>query len=666
MLHRRWLESLESPLELAGRRLRNRLMMSALTLQYGADGLVTDRHTGFYAARARGGVGLIFSEQFTASPLSESPFGHALRAYDPRQPTALRRMLDVVEPLGAAFFAQLFCAGAAGHSTVGLHPWGPLRGPSQVPAPGGEVPLPFEGTEMGQLIADFADSAARLVEAGVHGIEIHGAHGWLVGQFLSPFYNRRIDEFGGSVAGRCELALRIARAIRAAIGPRVPLGIALTYDELLGPAGITEEDALAQMHVFLEADVFDFFNLSIGSSHQQHFTIASMAVAEGFTLAFAAKAKHAAGTRAAIFISGRIVDAFMAGRAVMERKADVVGMTRALIADPDLLAKARAGASTVTRCVGANHCVSRALVDQPVACVLNPAAGREVDWNILPRARRRLSVRVIGAGPAGLTFAQAAGRLGHEVEVFEQEAFAGGHLAVLAQLPTRASWSNAVADQLNLLADVGGWIRLGERLEPAEATEGAPDVIAVATGSRWVVPEDPGAETPNAPSCWSLDQAIVQAVQTQGRGLGRRVLILDESGAFAPLGLADLLSAGGSQVFLATSQRSMGSVAAMELDLPHVMPQLAARGVEMKVECQFEGARSHCATLRGIWGGPPMEIADLDSIVFAQTRIPERTLFDTLRGRHSRVVCLGDALSPRSTAAVIHEAVVLARTLSES
>lgn len=662
---RRWLSALSQPLRIRGRVLPNRVMMSALTLQYGEDGLISDRHVAFYAERARGGVGLMFSEQLDASPLSPSPFAHALRAYDRRQVVRFRNVADAVHPHGAKFFAQLFCAGAAGASTVGLERWAPVRGPSSIPAPGGEVPLPLSEAELERIAADFARSAQQVVEGGLDGVEIHGAHGWLVGQFLSPYYNHRQDAWGGNVENRCRLALRIGQSIRAAVGEDLPVGIALTTDELMGPAGITEDDTLAQLEVLAAPGLFDFFNLSVGSSHQQHFTIASMAVPQGFTLPFAARAKAALGSRAAVFISGRITDAAMAGQAVATGQADVIGMTRALIADPHLPARAQGHAAPAAlRCIGANHCVSRALADQAVTCVLNPAAGRELIWQSLSPVAQGLQIRVIGAGPAGLSFAVTAARLGHAVEVFEAGADPGGHLRWLAALPTRSAWRQAIDDLCRSLQEAGGRLHLERELDETAALAGEADVIVIATGSAWVLPAEPAVPPDGGGMrCLSLDQAIAQAARKDLTPFGRHVLIMDGTGTYAPLGLADLLSNAGIQVTLATEQRCVGTVAAMELDLPHVLPRLAQRGVTMHAERRLGRIQSHAVRLEGIWDQAPIGIEAVDCLVFAAQRQPESRLYERIRNLHPHVLCIGDALSPRSTAAVIHEGVNTAREL---
>ncbi|MEP7244954.1 MAG: FAD-dependent oxidoreductase [Gammaproteobacteria bacterium] len=656
----RWLAALLQPLPLAGLLLSNRLMMSALTLQYGVDGLISDRHLAFYRERALGGVGLLFSEQLDASPVSVSPFRHALRAYDDRQIARFASVAATLQPFETKFFAQLFSAGAAGASPGSQS--APLRAPSNVPAPGSEPPSPLSTAEIRQIVRDYARSAQNVRAGRLHGVEIHGAHGWLVGQFLSPFYNRRQDEYGGPVEHRCRFALEIGTAIRAAVGKDFPVGIALTYDELMGAEGITPEDTLEQLRVLDGAGVFDFFDLSIGSSHQQHYTIASMAVPEGFPLAFSARAKAAVRPETAIFVSGRIVDPHMAGRAVADGAADVIGMARALVADPHLLPKfrARAGAA-ITTCIGANYCVSRALGDEPVTCVLNPVTGREGHWRTVPRTAAPLRITVVGAGPAGLRFASVASRAGHRVRVMERESKAGGHLNDLAMLPTRQSWTRAVEDMTRAATAAGVELLLGSEVSANELLRDAADVIVVATGSRWMVPNGVSAQDTRL---FAIDQAIRQAVRVGVSPFARHTLIVDSSGGYLPLGLADLLVSRGVRVTLASESESLGHIAWQELELQHVLPRLMQHRVETLVGHRVARVGDGHVDLESTRGAATKRVAGVDTVVFSVARRSVNDLFTELQGRHPNVHCIGDAASPRSTAAVIFEGEAWARGLT--
>jgi 2,4-dienoyl-CoA reductase-like NADH-dependent reductase (Old Yellow Enzyme family) len=644
-------------------------MTSALTLQYGHEGRISDRHLSFYRERARGGVGLIFSEQLAASPLSNSPFSRALRAYDRELIRGFEQIAAELQPYATCFFAQLFAGGAASSSTVGLDGWSPVRGPSRIGAPDGEMPLPLTRDDIDSIVKDFAQSAKNAREGGLDGVEIHGSHGWLVGQFLSPFYNRRTDDYGGSTENRCRFAIELGAAVRSAVGREFPCGISLTYDELMGESGITPEDALRQLRILNDTGLFDFFDLSVGSTHQQHQTIASMAVPEGFALPFAAKAKAQIGRSAAILVAGRVVDPYMAAHAIEAGMADIVGMARAHLADPHLLRKVRFGETEpVTHCVGMNACVRRALQDQPVICALNPVTGRESMWTPLIPVRPRRTLAVIGAGPAGMRFSLIAARAGHSVSLYERGRRLGGHLATLAGLPGRGGWATAIHDLEQGLAVAGAQLIQGR--EPMLSELMQCDAVVVATGCTWDVSGESFSrfdrgEIPGRASAHvlALDEAIRAATSFPPSDLGRHVMIVDGTGTFAPLGLAALLSSRGADITLVTAHDSLGRAALSELDLPHVMPILQTNGVRVIVSHDIRRIANTSVTLQNVWGGVAQLIEGVDAVVLALLRRPDDALFQKLCALRSDVYCIGDALSPRPLEAIIYEAEELARSL---
>jgi 2,4-dienoyl-CoA reductase-like NADH-dependent reductase (Old Yellow Enzyme family) len=666
------LEPLWQPLPLRGATLANRVMCTATTLQYGRDGLITDRHLAFYRERARGGVGLLFSEQLTATRLGETAFPNAIAAYDDRQVSRFAALAAELASYETRFFAQLVASGAKGASTLGLDAWGPVRAPSRIPAPGGEVPLPLGEDELAQIAADFAHSARNVREGGLDGVEVHGAHGWLVGQFLSRFYNHRTDGYGGSLENRCRLALQIGRAVRAAVGDDFPVGLALTYDEAIGAAGITPEDTEAQLEHLAAAGVYDFFDLSIGAPHSGHLTISPMSVPEGYALPFGARAKRVVGGRAAVFVAGRVVQLEMAARAVVEGAADVVGMTRAHLADPHLIRKARSGQGAwSTRCVGANVCVGRALAGTGVACVVNPVTGREARWGegTLGRVAEPRRVVVVGAGPAGLRVAATAAGRGHDVVVHEREREPGGHLRTLAWLPTRGSWLHAVEDLVAALERGGGELRLGSELGVESVVAAAPDVVVLATGAEWDRtgesarrPDRAGIPGASEDRVIDLGTALARA-RDDPRSLGRRVVIADEAGSYAPLGLAEALATAGVEVELATPAGAVGSAAAAQLELPHVLPRLARLGVTLTVSHDIAAIEGGTVVLRQVWGGPECRRDGVDTVVLAIRQRPRDELLEPLRALLGDVRLVGDARSPRPMVAVIEEAEALGREL---
>jgi 2,4-dienoyl-CoA reductase-like NADH-dependent reductase (Old Yellow Enzyme family) len=647
-------------------------MCSATTLQYSRDGLLSDRHIAFYRERARGGVGLLFSEQLTASPLSDTAFPRSMSAFDERQVERFAALAAALAPYEARFFAQLVAGGAKGDSTGGLDGWGPLRGPSRVNTPDGEPPLPLDTVDLEQLAAHHARSAGIVRAGNLDGVEVHGAHGWLVGQFLSPFYNRRDDEYGGSAENRCQLALELGRAIRAEVGEGFPVGIALTYDEGIGDAGITPADTERQLEVLAAAGVYDFFDLSIGAPHSGHLTISPMSVPEGYALPFGLRAKRIVGDRAAVFVAGRVVSLATAARAVADGAADVIAMTRAHLADPHLVRKAREGrAAESTRCVGANVCVGRALRGVEVACVLNPATGREERWGegLLEPATTPRRVAVVGAGPAGLRAAATAAARGHAVVVHERHDEPGGHLRDLAWLPTRSAWLRAIEDLVASVERHDGELRLRSAPDPAELAEAQPDVVLLATGACWEAsgrsarrPDRPGIPGADAGQVLDLGTAL-RRCRDDERALGQRVLIVDESGTYAPLGLGEALAGAGVAVEVVTPAASIGRRAAEQLELPHLLPRLGRLGVRLTAWHDVSAIEGRSVVLREVWGGNERRIEDVDTVVLALERQPRDELLVPLRATVRDVRPIGDARAPRDTIAVVYEAEEIARAL---
>ena len=300
---------------------------------------------------------------------------------------------------------------------------------------------------------------------------------------------------------------------------------------MIGEAGITPEDTERQLEVLAAAGVYDFFDLSIGAPHSGHLTISPMNIPEGYALPFGLRAKRVVGDRAAVFVAGRVVSLAMAAQAVADGAADVVAMTRAHLADPHLVRKR--GRET-TRCVGANVCVGRALRGVEVACVLNPATGREAYWGegSLEPAASPKQVVVLGAGPAGLRAAATAAARGHRVVVHEREDEPGGHLRDLAWLPTRSAWLRAVEDLVAAVERNGGELRLGSAPDPESDPGGrraARDRSLVARAGRSLRPRHRARALPRgcrrtgaAGADRRRDRHVRAARARRGAGGGRR------------------------------------------------------------------------------------------------------------------------------------------------
>lgn len=645
------LQPLLQPIRVGDCLVANRLMMSALTLQFGVDGAASDLHVAFYRERAEGGVGLILSEQLNATSICTSPFPTALHADKIECAMSLGKVVDALKHTPTKFFAQLFASGACGAPTS-LANLSPLRAPSSVGIPGGQTPLPLDREEIAQIVSDFASSAANAKAAGCHGVEIHGAHGWLIGEFLSPYYNRRDDQYGGSLENRCRLAMEIGRAVREAVGPGYPVGISLSYDEMIGDAGITPSDTLAQLDQLSETGVFDFFDFSIGSVHSEHFTIAPMDVDEGFALDFASQARRQLDGRAVVMVSGRVTNIGQAANSIATGHADLVAMSRAHIAEPHLLKKALGGERhLIRRCIGDNACLQSALAGEKVKCLVNPRTGRELE---IPERAATTSTRkrviVVGAGPAGLAFSQRAAMAGHSVTLHEQDAQPGGHVRIRSMLPHREVWKNVIDDLLAAFHHAGGGLKLESMLSQRDIDAFDCDLLVLATGAEWIELPTQAIAQAEGINVVSFDAAVSDT----GR-LGEHVVIVDETGSYEPLGLAEKAMLAGSAVTFVTSRSSPGDQTRSTMEYAHVIPRLRTLGVRIVAEAEVGQVRGRSLGAVGIWGNPLPDILNVTSIVSTTTRVPRQSNLLSL-AQSSNVKVIGDAFLPRETSVVLHDA----------
>lgn len=663
------------PLAIGRTEVKNRVMITGHTLLYGENGLVSDRHVAYFAERARGGAGLIVIEQQAAHPSGRN-YLQGCTAYDPAIVPRYAELAAAVHAHGARVFAQLFCGGAQGQGTMYIDGWRHLLAPSAVASTQfQELPAEMEQADIDSVVAGFVRSAGHVRDGGLDGVEIHAAHSQLLGAFLSPAFNRRRDGYGGSVANRCRIVLEIGAAIRKALGTGLTMGLRLSASEFLPKqAGITLDEAEQQVEILARSGLFDFFDVSGGGYFAKHVSVTPMMSdqAEGFLAPAARRIKQVAGNRAKVFVVGRIWNLALADEIVAAGAADMVAMTRAHMADPMLVAKARAGrAEEIVPCVGAMVCVRRLGEQNHVACLMNPAMGRERRWGegtleILPPAARR-EVLVVGGGPAGLKAAARAAERGHRVRLMEKEAGLGGRLRVLAGLPQRARWRLAIDSLVGAAERAGVHIETGRRAV-AETLRDA-DIVVLATGAVWdrsgfsaYRPERDGI--PGAAQANVLDIGTALArVAVDPSALGRRVVILDETQDALPAGLAELLAAAGVAVEILTPHLFFGDALARSYDLGFVMKRLAALGVGVTPQHFVERIDGDAVHAYAIWDGAPRTIAGVDTLVLALSRRPEDALHRALRGTRDGLHRIGDALAPRAIEAVIYEGEKIGREI---
>ncbi|CAN5196748.1 FAD-dependent oxidoreductase [soil metagenome] len=650
------------PISIGAIEIRNRLYMTPHGLGYAIPDparpgycIPSDRHIHYYAERAKGGVGLIIQESTVVHPSSEgSAFGYqtatVAAAFDPATIPHFARVADAVHVHGAKLFMQLWHGGHHADPRWELGgPRRPLISASSTPAVESNfVPRAMTVDEIGDVVQGFANSARNAQAAGYDGVEIQAAHSALVEQFLSPFYNQRTDDYGGSPENRLRFAREIVAAVRAAVGSNFAVGVRLNTDELL-PGGLTADDFIEIATRLDATGDLDFFDLDIGTMHT-----APLMIAPSFAPALPAEDFIAAlrpAIRRAVLLGcpGRMTEPADAERLIAEDKMDMVGAARAYIAEPDFARNAETGRHTESRrCIACNHCLEGIL--SGVNCVINPATGREKAWGrgTLKRARQRKRVAVIGGGPAGLEAARVAALCGHDVTLFERLPHLGGALRWASTLPGRDSYGAAISWFADRLAETGVAVKTGTAATGRMIEDFQPDAIIVATGAAFDATGATGFINTPIPG-WDG-----QHIFTPERYLAERphitgaAIVLDEDGQAAGAGIAELLADGGATVEIVTRWQLVAPRLQANGQFAFVLARLYAAGVMLSPNTYIKEIGPASVTLFNIFSNEERVLENVGAVVIAGSRKSNRALIPDLTGIASELKIVGDAQSPRS------------------
>ncbi len=646
-------ESLLQPLELGPTRVPNRIFSPPHGTSLARDGIVGEELIAYHEARARGGVGLTILEGMTVHPSYgfEEAF---LYAGSDRIVDGLAALGERCRAAGAPVFGQLFHAGRGVRlSHDGSKPL--AYSASDVPDERYRVvPVAMPNAMVYELIDSYVAAAGRLADAGLDGVEILAGMGYLIAQFLNPATNRRADEFGDGLENRMRLLREILAGCRARIGART-LGVRVTLDEKT-ERGLPADEMLAVCRA-LEADgLVDYFSVIAGSSSAPDGWIhvfPPMAVPPGFVAADAARLKAEVGKP--VLVAGRINQPQLAREIVESGQADMVGLGRALITDPEFVRKLRDGrADDIRACIGCNQaCVGHRLAHFPVSCIQNPVSGRERTLGDAVPADVRKRVVVVGGGPAGMKAAVTAAERGHEVSLHERETRLGGQVRLAEALPGRAEFGGVTTNLVRELERSGVDVRLGDELDRDGLLALAPDHVVVATGARSRLPEVEVDGTP------LLDAWTIVAGE---KVPGKRIVIADWSCDWTALGVAEMLARDGCHVRLLSGASVAGeSIQAIVRD--HWIGVLHALGVEMTPYARFYGALDGSAFFQHMTGGEAIVCDEVDAVVscYAPQANRDCAWIDDLDG--IGVSWIGDALAPRSVEEAILEGLRAARAI---
>lgn len=527
--------------------LKNRIMSTAHEPDYGEGGLPGERYRLYHREKARGGVALTMTAgSAVVAPDSPAAFGN-LRAYDDRIVPLMARLAEDCHAEGCAVMIQLTHLGR--RTSYASGDWLPVLAASPVREPAHRtIPKAMEEFDFERIAAGYAAAAQRMQAAGLDGIEIE-AYGHLLDGFWSPLTNRRTDEWGGSLDNRLRFTWRVAEAMRKAVGPDFLIGVRMVADEQ-AEGGIGRAEGVEIARRVAASGLFDFLNLIRGSiDHDARLVgvipIAGMASAPH--LDFAGEVRAATGFP--VFHAAKIGDVATARHAVATGKLDMVGMTRAHLADPHIVRKIVAGEEARIRpCVGATYCLDRLYTGGGALCLHNAATGREAALpHAIPKAEAPLRAVIVGAGPGGLEAARVAAERGHEVTLFEAAPEAGGQVRVLAANPRRRELIGIVDWRLAELGRLGADLRFNLLAEAADVLALRPDMVVIATGGVPRPPEIPGAAL--CVSAWEIVEGTVKPA--------REVLLFDEDGAEAGMSAAETLLRAGAALEIVAPERTL-------------------------------------------------------------------------------------------------------------
>lgn len=664
------------PLKLGNRTLKNRLIVPARTLNMAnKDCVISDRHLGIYRELAANGAAMIITEQHAAHPVAVGSFYNPCSAYDRASVPQFEKFAQIAEEHNVLGAVQLFGSGVNDRGTMVIDRWHELWGVSDMPSPVHvESVMVMEKHHIQELIAGFARSAQNVKSGGLHGIELHAAHGYLLAQFLSASYNNRTDEYGGSVRNRCRVVIEIGQAVREVIGSDLVLGVRVSWDEFMGPAGIQPDEAAEQVEIFASSGLFDYISVSGGAYHTLHVAVPPMGTQdEAFMVPFAQEAKQIVGDRSAIFTVGRIRSLYQAEQILEAGAADAVAMGRQLLADPHTIRKTREGREReIIRCFGLNECIGRLFDYQEVICAMNPVTAREGRWGGgLKPAEKVKDVVVVGGGPSGMKVAAVAAQRGHRVRLYERDDELGGHLKLLRRFPGRQEWDIAIDNLKRAVENAGVEVHTGKEVTAAELEGLGCDALILATGchtdlkgmstfrpGRW---EIPGVETGNVIDIRTAAARVLE----DPTALGKKVIIYDESKTFVPFSVAELAGKAGAEVEIVSPLMYVGEHVQRRLEMGYLAPRLADAGVVLTAQHSIDGINGSEVTITKAWGGGEARIErDVDTIVFATYRIPNLELYKAIdQSKFAEVHRIGDCLAPREFSALIYDGEKIGRAL---
>jgi 2,4-dienoyl-CoA reductase-like NADH-dependent reductase (Old Yellow Enzyme family) len=633
------------PLRIRGCTLKNRIMSTGHDTTLPVDGTVNAALVAYQEARARGGVGLIVLQ---VSGVHETAryTNHVLMATDDSAIAGYRSVAEAVHRFGTVLFGQLFHPGREiAEADGGL--LSVAYAPSSVPNERFRVmPRALKTVMIDAIVRGYGDAARRMQSAGLDGVEIVASHGYLPAQFLNPRVNLRDDAYGGGLDGRLRFLREVIFDIRAKVSDGFVVGVRISATEL-DDQGLTEDETLEAVTEL--DDSIDYVHITLGTSASQG---GAIHIAPPMTLKTAYVVPHAARikrqSRIPVFVTGRINQPQDADATIASHHADVCGMTRALICDPDMPNKAARGAAEDIRaCIACNQaCIGHFHKGYPISCIQNPVSGRELRFGTLAPAAIPKKVMVIGGGPAGMKAAVIAAQRGHRAVLFEAQRRLGGQALLAQLLPGRAEFGGLITNLQRELHRAGVPIHTGVRVDRARILAEAADVVLIATGATPYRPEFPHEGALQIVDAWQV---------LRGEGvIGQSVVIIDWRADWIGIGIAEHLAQAGRTVRLAVCGITAGETLPLYVrdDSAATLHKL---GVKVLPYMRLYGSDADSVYLQHISSGEAVVIDKVDTLVLCTGHTPVDELADAIEDLEVETRIIGDAAAPRTAEEAIYD-----------
>ena len=642
-----------SPIEVGPFTLRNRVLVTAHVPGLESGGHANEDYIAYQSAKARGGAALQITGSTAVHRTGAVGAGRGLNASDDSCIDGYRRLADAIHRHEGRLLVQL---GHAGANVADTEAGRPLLAPSPIMSRlSRETPKEMTTGEIDELIEAHGSAAARVAKGGLDGVELLSAFGYLPAAFLSPYSNKRTDDYGGPLENRMRFLLRAIEAVREGVGRDRIMGVRLPGDEQV-QGGLTQSDLQEIAALIAQTGMVDYLNIIVGTNYERagrmdHWP--PTPAPHGLFVPLAAGIKSRVALP--VFTTGRITDPAMAN-AILERgDADMVGMTRAQISDPDLVRKLVEGRPQDIRpCVGANLCIGQAMASKPIRCIHNPMTGRDAAWGEAKPTEAPRNVTVIGGGPAGLEAARVAAERGHRVTLFEAADDLGGQLALWAQAPMTREFRKTLTWYRTQLTQLQVRVQTGRRVAPEDIPGLGADVVIMATGAIAAAPL-PKATGPDPIPVVDPWQAM------RDNPAGQHILINDEGGGRAALSAADALL-DQNRITLVTAEYAIGELVTPTVRAP-IYKRLLAGGAVMHPSHEIEAVRGRSVTLRSVHTSEETRIEDVDIVVDWRGGFTETTLQSAIEASGLAHHVIGDCVAPRQVHIAIAEGAMAGRAV---